>query len=308
MPLRVAIVGPGRVGGAMGRRLGGMADSTSAGHAVQMLGYVGRELAAAAAVAAANGAGTALRLTDLRQAHLVVFAVPDGELAAVLAAALQAGAARPCALWLHTSGRFGLEVFPAAAAAAGLRLGALHPATPIPDAAHGAANLAGAPAVLLAGPRAARLLERFASLLGMQPLLVAAGDRTTYHAACALAANGVTALRGLVDAVFAASGGMPADTAARLADHLMTAALAACRERGPSAALSGPVRRGDQETLAAHLAALDARAPQALPAYRALMGAALPLAVAAGLPASTAAAIERLLADPEGRAESPPGD
>lgn len=295
MPLRVAIVGPGRVGGAIARRLLA-ASSPDLRREVEWLGFVGRDPQATAVAAAAAGGGTVLRLPDLQAAHLVVFAVPDPALAEVLAAALEAGAARSCALWLHTSGRFGLEVFPAQALAAGLRLGALHPATPIPAAASGAAALAGAPAVLLAGPGAERLLTRFASLLGMQPLPITAGDRTAYHAACALAANGVTALRGLVDTVLAACGGVPAATAARLADHLMNAALAACREHGPSAALSGPVRRGDRDTVAAHLAALAARAPEALLAYRALMLAALPLAQAAGLPVATAAPLATLLA------------
>lgn len=304
MPLRVAIVGPGRVGMAIGQRLQAVASPASAGSSVELLGYVGRS---AAAVAAA-GAGAALQPADLRRAHLVVFAVPDAQLADVLAAALQAGGARPCALWLHTSGRHGLEVFPAAAREAGLRLGALHPATPVPDAQHGARHLAGAPAVLLADPRAERLLLRFANLLGMQPLPVQPGDRRVYHAACALAANGVTALRALVDAVLAASGGLPADSAARLADHLMTAALAACRERGPVAALSGPVRRGDRDTLAVHLAALAASAPQALLAYRALMQAALPLAAAAGLPPATVTTLRELLRGPEARAEPGAGD
>lgn len=66
-----------------------------------------------------------------------------------------------------------------------VRLGALHPVAPFPDAASGMPKLAGRPALLLGDARARRLLERLAVLLGMQPMHSSGGDRLLYHAACA---------------------------------------------------------------------------------------------------------------------------
>lgn len=288
MSMRIAIVGPGRVGRAFGRRLAAQRRAT-------LLGFVGRTPAAAADAAVFCGAGRALALTDLDEAHVVVFAVPDPELAGCIAAALAAGAGRPCALWLHTSGCHGLDVFDAAAVR-GLRPGALHPVAPFPDPVAGAAAMEGAPAVLLGGPRSLRLLTRLAQWLGLVPVIGSAGDRAAYHAACALAANGLTALHGLVDALFRASGCVAGADAATITSALMASALQASRELGPGPALSGPVRRGDAATVAAHVGAVARVHPAASAAYAALMHAALDLAVAQGLGAGAAAAVENALA------------
>ena len=301
--LRVAIVGPGRVGRAFGRRL--------VGPRVLLLGFVGRSHATAQAACAWAGAGRVLALADLAQAHVVVFAVGDGELVAAIAAALAAIPPRPCSLWLHTSGRFGLEVFDAAQRS-GVRRGALHPVAPFPDAATGARNMVGAPAVWLGDPRSERLLVRLAGLLGLVPLQDRGGDRVLYHTACVLAANGLTALRSQVDMVFAAAGGLDRNDALRLADALMGSALRSCQELGPAAALSGPVLRGDAATVVAHLHALAGGAPEVQPSYVALMHAALALAVERGLPYAAAWAVRDalsgLLPGPDVGVQPPPGD
>jgi predicted short-subunit dehydrogenase-like oxidoreductase (DUF2520 family) len=125
----------------------------------------------------------------------------------------------------------------------------------------------------------------------------AGADRLLYHAACALAANGATALWALVERTFAQSG-LPAAAGAQLAAALMQAAIDGCRERGPVAALSGPVRRGDAETVRSHLARLDLVLPQVSPCYRTLMQQAVELARAAGLGAAGALAVTTALQPP----------
>lgn len=295
MPLRIAIVGPGRVGCAFGLQLVRPQVATR----VELLGFVGRRAGSAAAAVAGCGRGRVLGWDELRLAHVVVFATGDGDLAAAIASARAAGPARPCALWLHTSGRFGLEVF--ADAPAGLRRGALHPVAPFAEATTGAQAMRGAPGVWLGDPRSGRLLPQLATLLGLVPVAGTPGDRTLYHAACALAANGLTALRSLVDRLFAASGTLEPAAAAQVAGALLAAALRSSGELGPQRALSGPVRRGDAATVAAHRQAIDASVPQAAAAYRALMLEALVLARGAGLDPAAAIAVERQLrGDPPG--------
>lgn len=280
--LRVAIVGPGRVGQALGLGL------VRAG--ATLLGFVGRRPEAAAAACRFAGAGSALQFAELDSAHVVLFCTGDPDLAGAIAAA--APFARPCSVWLHTSGRFDLQPL---ADVQGVRRAALHPVLPFPDAASGAAHLAGALAVLQAEPAARRLAAGLARRLGMTPIWRDGGSPVLYHAACALAANGLTALQASVDAVFAAAGGLSAADRLRLAQSLATAALAACAERGPAAALTGPVRRGDAETVAAHRSALQAAAPEQVATYLATMRTALGLAVQQGLPAPAAAALRAIL-------------
>lgn len=275
MPIRVAIVGPGRVGKALGRRM------REAG--VEVLGFVGRSEASAAEACSFLGSGRPLALAELSLAHVVMFSVSDPALADAVRAAVAAAAPRSCSLWIHTSARHDLAVFEPLATK-GVRIGALHPVAPFPDAATGCALLDGKPALLVADPRGRRLLGALTQRLGMRPLWCQpGGSRELYHAACAMAANGLTALRATVDATFAHSGCLSPQDAAVAADALMRAALDLCASRGPVAALSGPVVRGDAVTLRAHRAALRAVDPTIDATYAALMAACVPLARDRGL-------------------------
>ncbi|MBL8734267.1 MAG: DUF2520 domain-containing protein [Planctomycetes bacterium] len=285
MVVRVLIVGPGRVGVAFAARL------RAAGTAV--LGLVGRDAARTSAAAASVGVAVA-DWSALAAAPVVVFAVGDPELPGCLEQAAAHGPWRRAALWLHTSGRYDLTVFDGRLPA-GCRRGALHPVLPFADAVAGAAAMPGAPAVLLGDAKAMRCLRLLAGRLGLVPMVADGGDRTLYHAACALAANGLTALFGAVERTFAAAGGLAVADQRRLADALLAAALRECRARGAAAALSGPVRRGDAATVALHRQRLAASAPEQAELYRALMRAALPLARAAGLAAGPAQAVAAAL-------------
>jgi predicted short-subunit dehydrogenase-like oxidoreductase (DUF2520 family) len=288
LPLRIAIVGPGRVGSAFGQRLHK--------RGCDLLGFIGPSHRVEQAVLFAR-AGQALDGSAVARAHVVVFAVGDEGLALAVATAVRAGPPRSCSLWLHTSGRHDLSVFDPAKGH-GIRRGSLHPVAPFADAASGLRAMAGAPAVIDGDASSMRLLRRLCEMLSLVPVPWAGTDRAAYHAACALAANGLTALYGLCQDVFATAGGFPAEERRRLVDALMEAALRGSSERGAVAALSGPVRRGDADVVAAHVQSLGRLLPAALPTYRALMQRALELAVAAGLKPDAVAAVQQALAVP----------
>ena len=283
--MRIAIVGPGRVGTACAARF----QAASA----DVLGFVGRDPARTEAETRRLGLPGPLQFADLARAHVVVFAGGDDQLQRAVGEAASVGGRR-CSLWLHTSGRHDLEVLEPATRL-GARIGSLHPLAPfsasLPDA-----RIEGAPALLEAGPRSASLLRRLCGMLGLEPILCGSQNRALYHAACALAANGATALFGMARDVMVAAGGLEAQDAQRIVAALMAAAVDGSGRYGAGPALSGPVRRGDAATVAAHLAELAAHAPAALPGYRALMERALALAASEGLSeracASVAAALE----------------
>jgi predicted short-subunit dehydrogenase-like oxidoreductase (DUF2520 family) len=142
-------------------------------------------------------------------------------------------------------------------------VGAFHPLQTF--AAPDPARLAGAWAAV-AGPPAVADLARE---LGAHPFVVLDDRRAAYHAAAVVASNHLVALLGQVERL-AELAGVPFDAFL----PLVQSAVANCADRGPAAALTGPVARGDATTVAAHLDALpDAEHD----AYRALALAALVL-------------------------------
>lgn len=284
MALRIVIFGPGRVGVAFARAL--------ARSGCHVLGFVGRDPGRTAAAVAAAGVGEVLPPAAHALAHAVVFAVGDDDLRAAIEQAAAAAAPRPCSLWLHTSGRHGLEAFDGIPQ---IRRGIVHPATPVPKPGGGGEPLRDAPGVLVGDPRAQAMLRGLCRRLGLVPIDGHGGNRPLYHAACALAANGLTALFADAAAAFAASGVVRNGDGDRLVAALMRGALAACAERGPVDGLTGAVRRGDADTVEAHLRELRAHAPQAVPGYLATAIAALGLARAAGLDARRADEVARVL-------------
>ncbi len=97
--------------------------------------------------------------------------------------------------------------------------------------------------------------ERLARLLGMTPVRLPAGAKVRYHAGAVVASNYVVTLAG-VAARFAAESGLSRDLAERIYLPLLAGAAANLQESSPADALTGPIRRGDVETVRMHLGAL----------------------------------------------------
>ena len=114
-----------------------------------------------------------------------------------------------------------------------------------------------------APPDVRPLAEELVRELGGTPEWIADEHRALYHAALAHGANHlVTLVNDALDALRAAGVTRPE----KVLDPLVHAALDNALRLG-DAALTGPVSRGDAQTVAAHLAALPAGVR---PAYRAM--------------------------------------
>jgi len=230
------IVGPGRAGTALATVLRAAGWTTEA--PVPRGGDV---------VNAANGV------------DLLVLSVPD---AAILAVARQV---RPMdsTVVCHLAGSLGLDVL-----APHPRRASLHPLVALPSAAVGARRLAAGAWFAVAGdpPDALALVEGAVTDLGGRALLVADQDRAAYHAAAVIASNHLVALLGQTERI-AARVGVP--LAAYL--DLVRATVDNVAEMGAAAALTGPVARGDWDTVERHRAALPT---DELEAYDAMVRAA----------------------------------
>ena len=254
-----ALVGPGRAGGALGTALvaagwrvgrvaGRSADADSVGAAATRFD------------AEATGAGSVGRGVSL-----VVIATPDGVIGDVAAAV--APSLEPGALVLHLSGAVGVAALAPIVAARDVGdVGALHPLQTLPSAEVGAARLAGSWAAVAGSSR----VHDLATELGLVPFAVDERHRAAYHAAASVASNHVVALLGQVESI-AASAGAPFAAFEPLVRATVDNAFAL----GPQAALTGPVARGDVETVVRHLAAVDESDHRA---YKALAGVAARMA------------------------------
>jgi predicted short-subunit dehydrogenase-like oxidoreductase (DUF2520 family) len=254
-----ALVGPGRAGGAVGAVL------VAAGWRVGRVAGRSPDADSVRAAAARFGAEAASVESAGQGATLVILATPDGsirEVAGVVAPSLEPGA-----LVVHLSGAVGVAALDGIAAVRDdVELGALHPLQTLPSVELGAARLPGSWAAVAGPPR----VHDLATELGLVPFTVDEHQRAAYHAAASVASNHVVALFGQVERIAAAVG---APFAAF--EPLVRATVDNAFALGPQAALTGPVARGDVETVARHLAAVDEEERRA---YKALADAAARLA------------------------------
>jgi predicted short-subunit dehydrogenase-like oxidoreductase (DUF2520 family) len=221
-------------------------------------------------------------------ADLVLLTVPDDVLGGLVRGLAATGAPLAGRMLAHASGLHGLAVLEPAVAEGALPM-ALHPVMTFTGRPDDADRLAGicfgvtAPAVLR--PAAEVLVLE----MGGEPVFIAEADRGLYHAALAGAANHlVTQVVQGADLLTKAGVREPS----RMLGPLLSAALDNALRLG-DAALTGPVARGDAQTIAGHLQALRADAPEALPAYLALARLTASRALASGM--LTAPDAQRLL-------------
>ena len=112
--------------------------------------------------------------------------------------------------------------------------------------------------------------------IGGRPVAIPDGDRPLYHAAAVLGCGHLTALLQAVVEAWQAMG-FSSQQAMQSLYPLCRATLDAVAEHGTAASATGPVIRGDADTLRSHLEALFLRLPELVPIYGALAAAVHPL-------------------------------
>jgi predicted short-subunit dehydrogenase-like oxidoreductase (DUF2520 family) len=229
---RIALIGPGRAGGAVAAAL-----VAAGGH---VIGVAGRtpDSPAVRAAAATFGAAAGSAGEVVATADLVFIATPDAAIDGV--ASSIAGAVSSDALVIHLAGARGLD----ALAAIPARTGVLHPLQSMPDAERGRDRLAGAYAAVTGDAEVTEL----ARAIGLVPFTLADTDRVAYHAAACIASNHLVALLAQVEAC--------SDVPVEAFLPLVRATVDNVAALGTGAALTGPVARGDVATVRAHLGAI----------------------------------------------------
>lgn len=284
-----SIVGAGRLGTALaaalvrrGWKLEVVADrDVRAARATRRIAGGGRATTALAAAAQAKG--------------LVVIAVPDDAVGGVAAALARSGGSWSGRTVVHTSG-----LLPAAVlgplAARGAAVASLHPVQAFPRKDMPASIFTGATWGLEGDAAAIKAATGIVRSLRGHVILLSAKDKPLYHAACVMASNALIALEWTAAGALARAG-IGAEAAAGALLPLLQGTLQNVKSLGLEKALTGPILRGDVETVRRHLEALEG-APGDQEIYAVLGKRILHLASQRGLPPGRVKTLRRLL---EGR-------
>ncbi len=216
---------------------------------------------------------------------MLFLAVPDGAVSG-MATRIARMQPPPDLAIVHLSGALGLD---ALVALHDNPRGSFHPLQSFPMPRDPSAFGGITVAVDASTPALRRRLAGLARRLGARPKHVQDRERVLYHAAAVYASNFVDVV--IAEAVRLLEGiGWTEAEATRALMPLVDGAVASIRKRGVVGALTGPIRRGDADTVKRHLAAVNNR-----DLYRMLGLVALGIASEAGLDRAAARRTRRAL-------------
>ena len=269
-----AIIGCGRVGTTLARHL------TAAGYVPA--GFASRSRQSAEKAAAI--AGSPEKVYDAAEAAaetagLVFLTTPDNAIAPTCQAIADRRGFQKDAVVLHCSGALSSDILKPAGSC-GASVGSMHPLQSF--AAVGEENpFVGIKAAVEGEPAALALAREVAGALGADPISIKTEGKILYHAAAVVASNYLVTLMRLSFELLEAAG-VSSSEAFDVLKPLIHGTLSNIDGVGIPDALTGPIARGDVETVANHLAAIRELSPDAADLYSRLGLATIDLATAKG--------------------------
>jgi predicted short-subunit dehydrogenase-like oxidoreductase (DUF2520 family) len=241
--------------------------NTPPGHAIKCVAIVGAGRLGTALAGALDAAGVdvvgPLGRDESFEADVALLCVPDGEIATAAQALHGASGIRFVG---HTSGATPIATL----AAADHEAFGLHPLQTFAGGEnHKAFHGVGC---AIAGSRtgAVDVARELALKLGMLPIEISDADRAAYHAAASVASNFLVTLQHAAEQL-ATGAGLERHEARALLAPLVRSTVDNWAERGPEAALTGPVARGDEATVERQRDAVEAVAPELLDLFDVLV-------------------------------------
>ncbi len=247
--MNIAIIGKGKLGSALD------ALCRRQGHKVALLARDWRQ-----------------SLDELNRVELIVIAANDSSielLATELASSLVASAIDV----IHCSGSLESASSLKPLRVNGISTASAHPVFAFSSVEHSLGSFSGSYTVIEGEQRAVETANRLFTSLGAKTLVAATVNKHQYHASSVIASNLVVAQ--LSTAIeLASKAGLNKKDAQALLCQLAITNLASVANSSPEQALTGPISRGDIDTISAHLSALD---PSEKDTYKTLSRVALTL-------------------------------
>ena len=256
------IIGPGRLGRTLGRL---MADSGL----VTVASLYSRDPSNARNAGAFIRQGAATTdLSALADASLWLIATPDDAIADVAQTLAASGRDwRGCNVF-HCSGIHSAQLL-RPLQQQGASIASLHPIHSFADPQQSLVTFAGSCCTLEGDPQCQQQLTALFSAIGARLFAIDGHSKALYHTATAMASNYLVALMDISLGLLEKSAVNQQDARELLAPLVMQTA-GNIFAKGPQAALSGPIVRGDSSTVQQHLQALEQQCPELLTVYREL--------------------------------------
>lgn len=286
---KIGFIGAGR----LGRALAWCLDEQGADV------YAAASRSAGSAQALASGCKACTVMSPQQVADvcdLVFITTPD----AAIALTVQRLRWRPGCSVVHCSGATNVDVL-GKAREEGAEVGGFHPMQTFTDPVAAAGSLSGCVITIEAGELLGGRLARLAEALGCTVNHLPAGMRGRYHAAAAYASQFINVLLAEGVQIWQSWGGTEQAALDALLP-LLRGTMMSIESSGLAKGMPGPVSRGDAQTVAYHVEALQAMAPEAAVLYRDLCQRSVALAQRAGrIDGAQAAILRQMLANPAAR-------
>ena len=261
MKLGISIVGAGRIGRALGRRL------REQGWRIHSVVTRSESTARRAVRSIGGGSARGELSQSIFSAPVILIAVPESAIAEVVTRLTTLGERELHGrIALHTSGALSSEVL-AGLRSMGAAIGSIHPLQTFSGI--GIPALEGRVFAIEGDAAAVRVARNMTRALGGQPVQLSAESKPLYHAAAVMSAGHVLALQETAVRIFG-SLGMKRQEALKALLPLARQVLENLERVGPRAAWTGPLARSDYSVIAMHEEALKSAPPEYLEAYRVL--------------------------------------
>jgi len=255
----VAIVGPGRLGQAMGKLL------LDAGVPVQWV--AARQLARARSAVRFIGGGKALSLKDRRlaDADIILMTTSDVALSPVARRLARYHKDWSGRVVLHTCGSLPASVLDPFRER-GAAIGSIHPYQTVPSPSAGVRNLPGCYWAVEGDRRAVAVARRWVKALSGRAFAMRPEAKPIYHLSAFLVCPTVVTLMDCSERLLRQAG-VPKKMIRPMLGKFVAETARNFVEFGARKSLTGPAVRGDWKTLERHVTELQRFAPEVIPAY-----------------------------------------
>jgi len=289
----IVLIGPGRVGAAISKRL------HEADHPV--VAVIGRNQQRASDAVDFIGCDPSLATTDLtlaRRGKIVLLAIPDDQISG-MAQRLQEtiGLSRETTL-VHFSGLQPANIMKVAGSDCATI--SIHPLLPFADRDMATASLTDCPCAIEGDSIALPLAQELVGAMGGKAFHLDTDAKALYHTAACIASNYLVTITASARDLLVRCG-LDQQQAMELLTPIQRATSDNLIRLGPEAALTGPIARGDVGTVNKHLLALKEKAPDFCGLYRSLGEQTIALATASErLSKEQISKLQKILTDEDG--------